>query len=211
MKLERVKGGGRVGIDDGSIVCKDSVLDKFSQALDGADVWQSDLKCSSVQNAKVRRSNLRDSIVKGGEVAFSNLHRTQMADGIVLGAFVAGSTIRGGQIMGGEVLFSVVADDAVIEGKKTVLDGVAITKRMRINKGVWCRSPRYFDFKFAGIDVGITEGKNGTALIGCREQRMSDWIKKKSLWLKAIGWTDEAGRIIEAEFQKWLDEPIPTI
>lgn len=216
MIFERVQGGGKV-YDETSFICKQSRLDRNTFVMGQADIFRSKLcQTKVVGNAKIRSSLIENFSVIGcaespTEIVQSHIVQSRIFGGTVMGAFVADSMIAGQpHIMGDTVQIrnSRVLENAVVEGD-AILDGIEISKRMRLRGGFWTRPPRYVDLVTDVANIGVTEGQNGFALIGCKAHKMTDWIKKKTLFLKVGGWSEETGDYLEDLFTRWLDETMP--
>jgi hypothetical protein len=204
---ERHKNGhGRI-LGMGVEIDSRSFLDRTSFVGDEADIWESHLFRSRVENrGMVHSSTLLRSSVTGNAK--------------VLGAFIQGSRIQGGSVrgpfnrLGPLVKGSVVKDHGFVGGGDTVLRGVVIQKNMVVGTGSWKRDPRYVHFDITETDImtiGITESTDGYAYIGCRRKPMTTWMKKQYLFQKIGHWTDEMRDRIYLTFEEWMDTPSPSV
>lgn len=221
MKFERLNGNGKAFGDD-CFVCKQSYLDGLSFVADHADVWESTLRKSKVTgNSKVRMSLIEEFSQVGcsrfpTEVIQSLLHRTKVHGGSIAGARIKDSYISGKVQIRGDLKHGGVTIEkcrlkghAIIEGTAYIRD-ITVSKKMRIREGAWLREPRYFELNNEIAQVGITESVDGQAMIACTLRPMAAWIKKRTLWCAAVGWTEDMGKQLEAKFTEWLDVPMPT-
>lgn len=223
MLYERNKlGGGKIFGED-AFVCKTSHLDRMSFAADQADIWASEVHHSKIfGDSKIRASVIEDFSEIGSsrlpvEITQSHIVHSIIRGGGVAGAYVIDSKItgraqiRGDITQGGvKIIDSRIKGYAIVEGT-AIVKGITLEKRMRINAGVWLRPPRYYDLIEPELcDIGITEGTDGTAAVGCTFKPMTTWIKKRKLWVAAGGWTDDMGKRLENLFTEWLDTRTPT-
>lgn len=183
-------------------VCPDSTLCKHSFVGGKSDIWKSSLKISKVENAKVRLSELERAVVSGGEIVSSILQGSVFEGGTVLGSRLYTATVKGGLIRNSVILNSEVKDFA--RAINATLIGVTIDRKMRV-EGIWERQPRYFELENSIASVGITEDHNGHAFIGCTSKPMKVWLKKRTLWQKAIGWNDVMCNQIVKTFEEWME------
>lgn len=221
MIYERANGGGKI-YGQNAEVCPVSVLDRDSFVDGEVDIWQSELIGSHVRDfTQIRASHLTNTSVGcsrlNTEIVQSRLIDSRVRGGIVIGALVLGSKIRGRARIKGDtsrggvkIIGSTVKGDAVVEGD-AIIKGITLKEWMRVSTGVWLREPRYFNLAEPEMaDVGITESTDGYAHIACQRRPMADWIKKRKLWIKAGGWTEEMGLRLKHLFEEWLDTKIPT-
>jgi hypothetical protein len=207
MIFERVKNGNGKIFGSEAFVCPESYIDRVSFVADKADVWKSRLiKSKATGDARIRASLLEYSDV-ASEVVQSHLMWAKVSGGSILGSYVENSVIEGGNIRGAKVIDCTVRDNAVVE-KGAIVKGFTLDKKMRISTGVWLRPPRYFEIDNEIAQIGITESSDGYAMIGCTRKKMSAWIKKRTLWIKSGGWTEQMGLDLEEIFSFWLDTPM---
>lgn len=220
MRFERVGNGKAFG--DDIFVCKQSYLDGLSFVADHADVWESILRKSKVTgNSKVRMSLIEEFSQIGcsrfpTEVIQSLLHRTKVYGGSIAGArikdsYISGKVqIRGDLKHGGVTIENCrIKGQAIVEGNATVR-GVTLGKMVRISEGVWERPPRYFEIHNDIASVPVTESVDGKAMIFCNNRKMADWMHKRTLFVNAVGWSEEMGLTLQHRFEEWLDNPLPT-
>jgi hypothetical protein len=213
MLFERIKRGKAFGtlVD----VCPDSTFDKTSFAGDTADIWQSRVIASRIQGqARIRQSLIENSsvgVMQGRgecEATASTLVGTELVNGHILGSEVTNSVIHGTGVM---IRNSIVAG-CNIRGDVAIMnadiEGLELKSKMRLT-GTWRRNPRFWLLENEMTSVGITEGLDGTAFVGCRLKPMIRWIKGKDRWIQAGGWPREIGDQLEMLFTQWLDDPIP--
>lgn len=216
MLYQRYKNGSGKIFGETAEIDGDSLLDRQSFIGDTADIWQSKIFSSRVQG----KARLRNAIVENTsvgvaqgtgltEVVHSHLVQSDFWNGQAFGAYLENSTVRhsvriAGHGKGVKVINSTLENEATVTGE-AVLYGLTIGGKMRIGEGIWERPPRYFYLRNDIADIGITESVNGQAFVGCTSKKMNDWIKKRYLWQKASGWTDEMITTLKLLFESWLD------
>lgn len=217
MDFER-KSRGRVY--GGSVeICAESYLCPKSFASGTADIWKSRLEHSRVGfNSKLRQATIDHSVIgdEGADVEInsSTLGYTRFYGGTALNCKISDSVIKGSPYFRGSgngvaIGRCLIEGDVVLENDVLVV-GIELKGKMRLSKGIWTRPPRYFEFNNEIAEIGITESVDGYASIGCRHKKMTEWMKKKTLWQRAARWSDEMIRVIHLNFEQWLDEPMPT-
>lgn len=213
MLYERHSNGKIFG--DEVEICGNSKMDRVSFIADTADVWESHLIKSKVENDAILQVVYADSAkFFGGLTVFSNVRNSEIHGGKISGASIEqGSIILNGRIRGTvdkpvRILNSTVKDNALIENSAEI-HGITLSQFMRIGEGVWERPPRYLHIENENLRLGVSESIDGRAYIGCRLKSMNRWIRKRRQFAKAVGWDIETTNLIMRTFEEWLDTPIP--
>jgi len=206
--LRHKNGNGKYyGYD--AFIDKDSLLNRNSNLFDNADVWTSQVINSTVAyKSKIRNSVLFHSKVGDAdyesEVVDSRLKHTFVKGGTVLGAILDTCYISEECVVKGGNLQNCHLTGAVVIENKPILKNLKLHSRMRIGYGNWEREPRYFEVGDGDLIVGITESTEGYVYIGCQRKRIADWLKKKELFSRIAGWSEEMTASTVERLGEWL-------
>lgn len=217
MIYERANGGGKIfGME--VFVCADSYVDRESFTAGNANIWNSEIRQSKVVgDSRIRNSKVEDFSEIGAsrlpvEIVQSHVIHSKLTGGSITGALVVDSRITGlaqvrGNNEGAKIIGSTLKGRVIVEGS-AIVKGIILEKRMRIVNGVWLKPPRYFEFDNEVAQIGVTESVNGEAMVGCRNHKMTDFIKKRKLYMNVMKWPEEMITTIKHRMESWLDVPV---
>ena len=186
-----------------SEACPQSKLDKHSRLGPNADVFQSILESSWVENSVVANCHLRETRILEDSITFnSSFLNVDVGHSKVYSSMLTDSTIHGVQARGSIISGCRIEADVQIGAAELI--ELEILQPMRIGTGVWTRAPRSFHLLSDSVNLIVTESTDGQAYVGCRRKPMETWIKGKERFRKIMGWDQEIIDQIETHFRTWL-------
>jgi hypothetical protein len=192
MFLRHPNGNGKI-YGDNAEVCPQTTLKKsdvFGECL----IWQSIIQNSQVENSDIYNAHIVNSQIIGS---------------LITGGFISDSFINCELVTGNAQIFNSklyglcrIGNSAIIHDSKisnlTVRGNAEVNfsnnssdfesfdgQRGYVSRGTWTRPPKVKRFDFG---ITVTESVDDFAFVGCREMKISTWLKGRHRFGKACGW-----------------------
>lgn len=194
--MKHVNGGAeKVGSE--VHVSADSFADQSSQVYGESTILHSTLLHTWTRSCRIFASQLKACSIGDSVIAESDLVNL-MGRACTVDRVIASS--KQGTVLR---LSEVVAENCELYGD-WVLEGNA-----RISTGIWHRAPRFKRITGEnGIDVGLTESTNESAMMACWRKPIRAWLKAGPRLGQKHSWTEKQINDARLFFTELLDVPL---